>query len=166
MQSIGVSAQIQTLGRQSPKLKSSMADQNQAIQVNLIPSRSIRHYFFDSYLRFLLPPFLDRSCPPSFWFTPRTTHHPISSDMWESLIPASLLKPNPRECPLKRLYQGLICGKMLSKTGPYPQLQVGEIGTRGYLQITAQKPAIGTAFVLPSVWSYLWLKPLRTKIFQ
>jgi hypothetical protein len=33
LQSIGVPSQIQTLGHQSPKLKSSMADQNQAVQV-------------------------------------------------------------------------------------------------------------------------------------
>jgi hypothetical protein len=48
-QSVGVLAQIQTLSLQSPKLKSLMADQNQAIQVNLIPLRSIRYYFFDSH---------------------------------------------------------------------------------------------------------------------
>jgi hypothetical protein len=53
LQSVGVPAQIQTLGHQSPKLKSSMADQNQAVQVNLIPLRSIRYYFFYSHLRFL-----------------------------------------------------------------------------------------------------------------
>jgi hypothetical protein len=63
----------------------------------------------------------------------------------------SLLKPNPKESPLKRLYQDLICGKMLSKTSPCPQLQVGETGIRGYLKITVQKPAIGTTFALPSV---------------
>jgi hypothetical protein len=60
LQSIGVPSQIQTLGHQSPKLKPSMADQNQAIQVNLIPLRSIRYYFFDSHLRFVLLSFLDR----------------------------------------------------------------------------------------------------------
>jgi hypothetical protein len=65
-QSVGVSAQIQTLGHQSPKLKSSMTDQNQAVQVNLIPIRSIRYYFFDSHLRFLLLSSLDRLYPPSF----------------------------------------------------------------------------------------------------
>jgi hypothetical protein len=46
LQSTGVSAQIQTLGHPFPKLKSSMADQNQAAQVNFIPSRPIRHYSF------------------------------------------------------------------------------------------------------------------------
>jgi hypothetical protein len=66
LQSVGVPAQIQTLGHQSPKLKSSMADQNQAVQVNLIPLRSIRYYLFDSHLRFLLLSFLDRPYPPSF----------------------------------------------------------------------------------------------------
>jgi hypothetical protein len=54
------------------------------------------------------------------------------------------LKPNPGESLSKRLYQGLLCGKMLSRTGLCPQSQVGEIGIRGYLQITAPKPAIGT----------------------
>jgi hypothetical protein len=43
LQSIRVFVQIQTLGHLFPKLKSSMADQNQAAQVNLIPLKSIRH---------------------------------------------------------------------------------------------------------------------------
>jgi hypothetical protein len=129
-QSVGVPAQIQTLGHQSPKLKSSMADQNQAVQVNLIPLRSIRYYFFDSHLRFLLLSFLDRLYPSSFWFPLRINHHPISSDLWESLTPLSLLKPNPKESPLKQLCQDPMSGKTLSKPSPCPQLQVGETGIR------------------------------------
>jgi hypothetical protein len=39
LQSIGVSVQILTLGHLFPKLKSSMAGQNQAAQVNFIPLR-------------------------------------------------------------------------------------------------------------------------------
>jgi hypothetical protein len=66
LQSVGVPAHIQTLGHQSPKLKSSMADQNQAIQVNLIPLRSIQYYFFDPHIIFLLLSFVDRLYPPSF----------------------------------------------------------------------------------------------------
>jgi hypothetical protein len=58
LQSVGVSAQIQTLGHKSPKLKSSMADQDQALQVNLIPLRTIRYYFFDFHLRFFPLPSL------------------------------------------------------------------------------------------------------------
>jgi hypothetical protein len=50
-QSIGASVQIQTLDHLFPKLKSSMAVQNQAAQVNFIPVSFIRHYPF----RFLLP---------------------------------------------------------------------------------------------------------------
>jgi hypothetical protein len=46
LQSIVVSVQIQTLGHLFPKLKSSMADQNQAAQVNSTPLRPIRHYSF------------------------------------------------------------------------------------------------------------------------
>jgi hypothetical protein len=46
-QSIGASVQIQTLGHLFPKLKSSMAGQNQAAQVNFIPVSFIRHYLFD-----------------------------------------------------------------------------------------------------------------------
>jgi hypothetical protein len=46
LQSTGASAQIQTLGHLFPKLKSSMADQNQAAQVNFIPLKSIWHYLF------------------------------------------------------------------------------------------------------------------------
>jgi hypothetical protein len=34
-------------------------------------------------------------------------------------------------------------GKMLSKTGPCPQLQVGETGTRGCLMMIPLKQAIG-----------------------
>jgi hypothetical protein len=66
LQSIGVSVQIQTLGHLFPKLKSSMADQNQASQENFIPLRPFGIILFDSYLRFLLPSFLDRSFPLSF----------------------------------------------------------------------------------------------------
>jgi hypothetical protein len=49
-------------------------------------------------------------------------------------------------------------GKTPSRTGPCPQLQVGETVIRGYLMMTTLKPAIGTVFVLPSVWSYPWLR--------
>jgi hypothetical protein len=45
-QSIGVFVQIQTLGHFFPKLKSSMAGQNQAAQVNFISVSFIRHYPF------------------------------------------------------------------------------------------------------------------------
>jgi hypothetical protein len=55
--------------------------------------------------------------------------------MWESLTPLSLLKLNPIEYPSNRLYQDLMRGKTPSKTGPYPQLQVGETGIRGYSKI-------------------------------
>jgi hypothetical protein len=44
--SIGDSVQIQTLGHLLPKLKTSMAGQNQAAQVNFIPVSFIRHYPF------------------------------------------------------------------------------------------------------------------------
>jgi hypothetical protein len=57
LQSIEVSVQIQTLGHLSPKLKSSMADQNQAAQVNFTPLRLIRHYSFQ---------FLPQISPPVF----------------------------------------------------------------------------------------------------
>jgi hypothetical protein len=52
-QSIGASVQIQTLGHLFPKLKSPMAGQNQAAQVNFIPISFIRHHLFDFYLKFL-----------------------------------------------------------------------------------------------------------------
>jgi hypothetical protein len=45
-QSIRASVQIQTLDHLFPKLKSSMAAQNQAAQVNFIPVNFIRHYPF------------------------------------------------------------------------------------------------------------------------
>jgi hypothetical protein len=66
LQSIGVSVQIQTLGHLFPKLKSSMADQNQAAQVNFIPSKFIQHYFFRLVHQSFPSVFLDRSFPPSF----------------------------------------------------------------------------------------------------
>jgi hypothetical protein len=85
--------------------------------------------------------------------------------MWELPIPASSLQPNPKESLSKRLYQGLPYGKMLSRTGLCPQLQVGETGIRGYLQIIVPKPVIGTASASPNAWSYLWPRPQRMKIF-
>jgi hypothetical protein len=56
-------------------------------------------------------------------------------------------------------------GKMLSRTGPYPQLQAGETGTRGCSMMTASRQAIGTAFALLIVWNYLWLKRQKMRIF-
>jgi hypothetical protein len=66
LQSVGVSAQIQTLGHQSPSSNLQMADQDQALQINFIPLRSIWYYLFDSHLRFPLLSSLDRLYPPSF----------------------------------------------------------------------------------------------------
>jgi hypothetical protein len=77
----------------------------------------------------------------------------------------SSLQSNPRESPSKRLYQDLLYGKILSRTGLCPQLQAGEIVTKGYLQVTAPKPKTGTASASPNVWSYLWLRLQRMKIF-
>jgi hypothetical protein len=107
------------------KIKPSMADQ--AIQVNSIPLRFIRYYLSDSHLRFPFPPFLDRSCPPSFWFILRTTHHPISSAPWESLILASLLKPNPGESPLKRLYQGPVVARCFQELAFSPNCRLEKL---------------------------------------
>jgi hypothetical protein len=56
-------------------------------------------------------------------------------------------------------------GKMLSKTGPCPQLQVGETATRGCVMMAALKQTIGTAFALPIVWNYPWLKHQKMRIF-
>jgi hypothetical protein len=43
--------------------------------------------------------------------------------------------------------------------------KIGEIGTRGYSQITVPKPTIGTPFASPNVWSYLWPRPPRMRAF-
>jgi hypothetical protein len=51
-QSIRVSVLTQTLGHLFPKLKSSMAGQNQAAQVNFIPVNFIRHYPFRFFPQF------------------------------------------------------------------------------------------------------------------
>jgi hypothetical protein len=56
-------------------------------------------------------------------------------------------------------------GRMLSRTGPYPQLQAGETGIRGCLMMTTSRQAIGTAFALLIVWNYLWLKHPKIKTF-
>jgi hypothetical protein len=56
-------------------------------------------------------------------------------------------------------------GKMLSRTGPCPQLQAGETGTRGSLMMTASRQAIGTAFALLIAWNYPWLKHQKMRIF-
>jgi hypothetical protein len=56
-QSIGASAQIQTLGHPPPKLESSMAGQNQVVQVNFIPASFIRHYPFRFSLQISPPAF-------------------------------------------------------------------------------------------------------------
>jgi hypothetical protein len=66
LQSIGVSVQIQTLGHLFPKLKSSMAGQNQAAQVNFTPSRPFDIILFDFHIGFLPPFSLDRSFQLSF----------------------------------------------------------------------------------------------------
>jgi hypothetical protein len=65
-QSIGASVQIQTLGHLFPELKSPMANQNQAAQVNLILISFIRHYLFDFLPEVSFPLSLNRSFPPSF----------------------------------------------------------------------------------------------------
>jgi hypothetical protein len=56
-------------------------------------------------------------------------------------------------------------GKMPSKTGPCPQLQVGGTGIRGCLMMTTLKKAIGIAFALPIVWNYPWPKHPKMRIF-
>jgi hypothetical protein len=65
-QAIGASVQIQTLGHLFPKLKSSMASQNQAAQVNPILVSFIRHFSFRFLPQISPLPFLNRSFPPSF----------------------------------------------------------------------------------------------------
>jgi hypothetical protein len=65
-QSIRASVQIQNLGHLFPKLKSPMAGQNQAAQVNSIPATFIRHYFFRFLPQISSPLFLNRSFPSSF----------------------------------------------------------------------------------------------------
>jgi hypothetical protein len=85
------------------KLKSPMADQNQAVQVNLVPFRSIRYCFFNPQLRFLPLSSPDRLNPLNFLFPLRINHYPISSVPWEPPTPMSLLKLNPTEYPSNRL---------------------------------------------------------------
>jgi hypothetical protein len=64
-QSIGASVQIQTLGHLFPKLKSPMAGQNQAAQVNSIPEASFG-ITFSIFTSDFFAAFHNRSFPPSF----------------------------------------------------------------------------------------------------
>jgi hypothetical protein len=79
--------------------------------------------------------------------------------------PREFIEAESRRIPFKAALSGPSCGKMLSRTGLFPQLQAGETGKRGYSQIIVQKPSIGTPFVLLNVWSYPWTRPPRTRAF-
>jgi hypothetical protein len=92
-------------------------------------------------------------------------HHLISSSPWESPTLLSSLQPNLRGSLSKQHCQNPMNGRMLSRTGPCPQLQVGETGTRGCLMMTASRQAIGTTFALLIVWNYLWLRHPKMKTF-
>jgi hypothetical protein len=65
LQSVGVSAQMQTLGHQSPGSNLQMADQDQS-PGNFHPLKVHSVLLFDSHLRFLLLSSLNRLYPPSF----------------------------------------------------------------------------------------------------
>jgi hypothetical protein len=69
--------------------------------------------------------------------------------------PCEFIEAESKRIPFKEALSGPLCGKMLSRTGLCPQSQAGEIGTRGYLQITTPKPVIGTTSASRSAWSYL-----------
>jgi hypothetical protein len=79
-QSVRASIQIQTLGHLFPKLKSPMAGQNQAAQVNFISVSFIRHYLFD---------FLPQISPSAFLRQELSTFQ-VSRDMHHDLRPRSL----------------------------------------------------------------------------
>jgi hypothetical protein len=99
-----------------------------------------------------LIPIEDKS--PSYFLGPVGTSDPLEFIEAESQrIPfkAALSRPHEWQDTFKNYH--------------YPQLQVGETGIRGYLMMTLQKSVIGTAFALPSVWSYPWLKFPRMRIF-
>jgi hypothetical protein len=79
--------------------------------------------------------------------------------------PREFITAESKRIPFKAALSGLPCGKILSRTGLCSQLQAGEIGIKGYLQITVPKPEIGTASASPNVWRYLWLRLQRMKMF-
>jgi hypothetical protein len=56
-------------------------------------------------------------------------------------------------------------GRMLSRTGPCPQLQARETGIRGRLMMTAPRQAIEIAFALLTAWNYLWMRHPKMKTF-
>jgi hypothetical protein len=79
--------------------------------------------------------------------------------------PLEFIEAESERMPFKAALRNPMSGKTPSRTGPCPQLQVGETGIRGYLMMIVQKPAIGTAFALPIVWNYPWLKLPRMRVF-
>jgi hypothetical protein len=79
--------------------------------------------------------------------------------------PREFIAAESKRIPFKAALSGPPCGKMLSRTSLYPQLQAAEIGIKGYLQIIAPRPAIGTASASLNAWNYPWPKPQRMKIF-
>jgi hypothetical protein len=164
-QSIGAFIQIQTLGHPSPKLEPSMACQNQAAQVNLIPVRFIRHYPFRFLLQISSTVFSWQELSTELLIRTETNSTSYFLGPVGTFDPANSLQPNPKESLSRRLYQDLPCGKMLSRTGLCPQLPAGEIGIKGYLQITAPRPTTGTASASLNAWSYLWPRPQRMRIF-
>jgi hypothetical protein len=110
------------------KLKSPMADQNQS-------SSPFGTAFFDPQLRFLPLSSPDRLNPLISWSPSKINHHPISSVLWETLTPLSLLKPNPTEYLSNQLWWDPMRVKMPLRTSRCPLSQAGGTGIRVYLRI-------------------------------
>jgi hypothetical protein len=99
-----------------------------------------------------LIPIEDKS--PSYFLGPVGTSDPLEFIEAESQrIPfkATLSKPHEWQDTFKNW--------------PLPPIAGWRNWYKRILDDAVQKPAIGTAFALPSVWSYLWPKLPRMRIF-
>jgi hypothetical protein len=121
-----------------------MADQDQALMVNLIFSKCNQYYLlrisilsFHPLLFLIGPSYrnFDSCRRPSSIVFPRPRR--------------SLLKSNFKGSPSRQHCRSLRSGRTVSRTGLCLQLQVGETGIREYL-MTAPKQATGTLFASPT----------------
>jgi hypothetical protein len=79
--------------------------------------------------------------------------------------PREFIAAESQRIPFKAALSGPPLWKDAFKNWPLPQLPAGEIGIKGYLQIIAPRPAIGTVSASLNSWNYPWPIPQRMKIF-
>jgi hypothetical protein len=79
--------------------------------------------------------------------------------------PHEFIEAESKRIPFKAALSGPHMWQDAFKNWPLPPITGWRNWYKRILADNSAKPAIGTTFVLPSVWSYLWPKPPRTKIF-